>query len=78
MTVTVNTLAGDPQQIIADLRRELAERTAERDEAQARENATAEVLQVINSYPGDLDSVFGAMLEKAMQLCQALSSSSLG
>jgi GAF domain-containing protein len=72
MTVTVNTLAGDPQQIIADLRRELAERTAERDEAQARENATAEVLQVINSYPGELEPVFGAMLEKAMQVCQAL------
>ncbi len=71
MTARVDNAAADLQQTIAELQRQLTERTAERDAALQRETATTEVLQVINSAPGDLAPVFDAILEKALSLCEA-------
>jgi hypothetical protein len=51
MCPTPDSTLADPQEIKADSQRQLAEC---RDEALARETAMADVLQVINSSPGNL------------------------
>ena len=85
MSATPDSTLANPEQLIADLRcqlgecradldkaqRNLSETTTERDEALAREAATAEVLGVINSSRGALAAVFHAILEKARRLCDA-------
>jgi len=52
------------QEIVARL-------TRERDEALLRETANSEILRLISTSPGDLESVFRTILEHATSICNA-------
>jgi adenylate cyclase len=56
---------------IADLQRQLDERTRDRDEALQQRAATAEILNLISNSPTDTQPVFKTMLAKAVELCEA-------
>ena len=71
MNATPDSTLANTERLVADLQRQLAECKAERDAGLERETATAEVLQAINSSPGNLAPVFDTILEKAHALCGA-------
>src|SRR5215470_6483026 len=78
MTATLDGEVAELRRTNAELQRRLDERTAElevrtaeRDDSEAQKAAIGDVLEVINSSPGDLTPVFAAVLKRATRFGEA-------
>jgi PAS domain S-box-containing protein len=71
MSATPDNSLADPEQIIADLQRQLAVSDAERDEERAQKAALSQLFELISSSPGDLGLVFETLLGTGARLCKA-------
>ena len=66
----ISTLT-DLEKQLREERRENAETRRQLSEALEHQTATSEVLKVISSSPGNLESVFQSMLTNAVRICEA-------